>query len=140
MERIKEAIPHLSMDLRVRTTTDEDLRTLQLSLDADPDHGGQSVHDWANASGQLLTWSSGDEILYFTRLEKETSIRISFQHAVHAKRKHLIVGMRDGILHLKNWAKTNGYRSLVFSSVADKLIAFFAKVGFTPANDYKAGV
>jgi hypothetical protein len=128
------------MNLQVRTSTDEDLKQLQQSLDADPDHGGQLAGDWNNTSGQLLTWTSGDEILYFTRLEKETAIRISFQQNIHARRKQLVVGMRDGILHLKTWGKQNGYRSLVFSSVADKLIAFFAKLGFGPANDYKAGV
>jgi len=129
------------MDLRVRTSTEEDLKELQESLDADTDHRGQAAGEWNASTGQLLTWSSGEEILYFTRLEKEIAIRISFQQNIHARRKQLVIGMRDGILHLKTWAKQNGYRSLVFNSVADKLIAFFAKLGFeSSANDYKAGV
>jgi hypothetical protein len=127
------------MELQVRVSTEEDLKRLQESLDADPDHRGQTAADW-KTDAQVLTWYVGENILYFTRLMREVSLRIDLQHNINAKKREIVLGMRDGILHLKEWAKQNGHRRLVFSSVAKKLIAFFARFGFEPANDHKAGV
>jgi hypothetical protein len=131
----------------LRPTTSEDLSKIRKWIAADSFHKEETQNsaEWLLTGSGALAFclSDSDGPLCFVRLDAEGDmLRLATQfgpeHEVSKTR--LVAGLLStGIPAIVEFAKSKGYKGIVFESVSESLIAFMGRQGFFKAageNDY----
>ena len=105
-------------------------------MKSDPFHWHTSPESFLRPEGrQFLVLEDDDGVVLFMRVEK--IVRLDFQFNPERDRRN-IKRTGDGLQWLNIWlgqvCRKEGFRSVIFNSVSEKLIAFCKKrLGFRPA-------
>lgn len=132
---------------QITLTTSENIRQIREWIAADPFHKDEEQHsaEWLLTGNGALAFCVTDEIgpLCFVRLDAEGEmLRLATQFGPEneVSKKRLVTGLLSaGIPAIVEFAKSKGYKGIVFESISESLIAFMNRLGFFKAageNDY----
>jgi hypothetical protein len=132
--------------LKLQPIIDTDLERIRDWVQADPFHKDDPKNqaEFLLTGNGLLTFCLVDDVgpLCYVKLDAEGDlVRLATQFGPESEvsKRRLIVGMlKMGIPAVINFAKSKGYKGIVFESISPTLISFMSKQGFKAAdgNDY----
>jgi hypothetical protein len=119
----------------IRTLTENDEDMLSEWIAAEPDHAGNTVAFYSTPGTKSVLYSDEEGPVCVVRYS--SSLRLDMEFNPTVSKDRIKEAMKSQLPEIAEQAKSQGFSELVFDSIAQPLIKFCEKLGFSTCPDYR---